>query len=104
MERREQEGPGESDPSPDARLTGERGFADEDRRLRDDEVEERSELARHIQSRVFPAEPPALVNSAREMQAPQRLVDRLSQLPDETYQNIEAVWEALGGRAEPGRA
>ena len=102
-EAREQEGAGEDDVSPDARLTGDRGLTDEDVSLRDDEIEERSDLARHLEGSVFPATRDALVASARRMHAPEGLVDRLSQLPDRTYSHTESVWEALGGRKEPRR-
>ena len=102
-ESREQEGPGEDDVSPDARLAGDRGFTAEEVSLRDDEVEARSDLARHLEGSVFPARPDALVASARRMHAPQDLVDRLSRLPDRTYSHTEAVWEELGGRREPRR-
>jgi hypothetical protein len=103
-EAREQEGPGDDEPAPDARLAGDRGLTDEDVSLRDDEIEDRSNLARHLEPSVFPAGRDALVESARRMQAPAELVDRLSTLPDDTYTHTEAVWEALGGRREPGRA
>ncbi len=102
-EAREQEGPGEGDVTPDARLTGDRGLTDEHASLRDDEIEERSDLARHLEGSVFPASRDSLVASARRMHAPEHLVDRLSELPDGTYSHNEAVWEALGGRKEPRR-
>lgn len=104
-EAREQEGPGDDDPVPDMRLAGERGFDEPGARLRDAEIEERSDLARRIQGAVFPADRRALIASAEAMQAPPGLIDRLSQLPaDEVYPTTEAVWEALGGRREPRRA
>jgi hypothetical protein len=103
-EAREQEGPGDGEVSPDARLSGDRGLTDESVALRDDEVEARSDLARHLEGSVFPADREALVASARRMGAPDDLVGRLSRLPDDTYSHTEAVWEALGGRAEPRRA
>lgn len=102
-EAREQEGPGEDDVVPDSRLSGDRGLTDEDVALRDDEIEERTDLARHLEGSVFPADRDALVASARRRHAPDALIDRLSRLPDGTYTHTEAVWEALGGRPEPGR-
>ncbi|HEX8771534.1 MAG TPA: DUF2795 domain-containing protein [Acidimicrobiales bacterium] len=104
-EAREQEGPGDGDPVPDMRLAGERGFDEHRTRLRDEEIEERSDLARHIQGAVFPADRQSLLASARAMHAPDSLVDKLSRLPgDAVYPTTESVWEALGGRREPGRA
>ncbi len=78
--------------------------ANEDTTLREDEVDERSELARHVEGSVFPARRHALVESARRTNAPEKLVARLSRLPDVEYTHTGAVWEALGGRSEPRRA
>ena len=41
-----------------------------------------------------------LVASARRMGAGYDVVERLRQLPDGTFDHVEAVWEALGGRVE----
>jgi hypothetical protein len=44
--------------------------------------------------RVFPADREALVASAREFEAPDDVMDRLSSLPPgRTYQNAAEVWE-----------
>jgi hypothetical protein len=102
-EAREQEGPGDDDIAPDARLAGDRGLTDEDVALRDDEIEARTDLARRLEGSVFPADRDELVTSARRMHAPDALVDRLSRLPAGTYTHTEAVWEALGGRRDPRR-
>ena len=104
-EAREQEGPGDDDPVPDARLSGERGLDVDDRMLTYEEIEARSELARHLETSVFPADRELLLESARRTQAPPRVLDQLSRLPeDTTFTHTQAVWEALGGRSEPGRA
>jgi hypothetical protein len=103
-EAREQEGPGDGDVVPDARLSGDRGLTDENSMLRYDELEGRSELARHLEGCVFPADREALIASARRMHAPDELVGRLARLADGTYTNTQAVWEGLGGRKEPRRA
>ncbi len=96
---RMQEGPGDDEPTPDARLSGDRGRADGDV-LGYDEVEARSLLASHLRPSVWPADRDALMACARETQAPEWLVDRLAALPDGTFTHTEAVWEALGGRVE----
>jgi hypothetical protein len=98
-EAREQEGPADGEPTPDALLSGEPAPATPDS-LTHDEVEARTELARHLQPSVFPADRAALVESARRMGASDALIGRLEQLPEGTFDHLEAVWEALGGRVE----
>jgi hypothetical protein len=98
-EAREQEGPADGEPTPDALLTGDRALATPDA-LSHDEVEARTELARHLEPSAFPADRDALVASARRSGASDELVDRLATLPDGTFDHLEAVWEALGGRVE----
>lgn len=98
-EDREQEGPAEGEPGPDARIAGgDRGWRGS--ALDMDEVEARSDLARHLQPSVFPGDRDALVASARERHAPAWVVEQLRRLPDGEFVNLEAVWEALGGRGE----
>ena len=101
-EGREQEGPGEDEPTPDARLSG--GLRQQDGQFpTDDELEARSDLARHLDPSVFPADRAALLESAAGNHAPAWVVDALSALPPaERYPNTEAVWTALGGSREPG--
>ena len=64
---------------------------------------ERSELASHLRPSIFPATPTVLVQCAREEHADDALVDRLSALPNRSYENPTQVWEALGGETEPTR-
>jgi hypothetical protein len=67
----------------------------------DDELHERSELARHLRPQVFPADRDALVRVAADEQAPESLLALLRLLPaGRTFENVEAVWEALGGSVE----
>lgn len=62
------------------------------------EAEERAELAKHIPGARFPGDKRALIEGAREMDAPDRVVAKLKALPDgRRFENVEAVWEALGG-------
>src|SRR3954465_4619063 len=98
-EAREQEGPGDGEPTPDALLTGEPAPAPPDA-LTHDEVEARAELARHLQPSVFPADKAKLMDSARRMGAAPETVAQLEGLPDGVFDHLEAVWEALGGRVE----
>jgi Protein of unknown function (DUF2795) len=99
QEGREQEGPADGEPTPDALLTGDRPAPNPDT-LSHDEVEGRAELARHLQPSVFPADREALMESARQLNAPDDMVAMLGRLPDGTFDHLEAVWEALGGRVE----
>jgi hypothetical protein len=65
-----------------------------------DEARARSQLARHLRPSVFPADPDALVDCAREEHAPEELVARIAALPPDTYENVAQVWAALGGHTE----
>lgn len=96
---REQEGPGDGEPTPDSRLVGGRPHAN-DAQLTDEEIEARSELARHLDPSVFPADKGALLASAEGNFAPGWILDMLRALPENTYPTNEAVWQALGGSVE----
>jgi len=66
-----------------------------------DELHERSELARHLRPQAFPADRDALVRVAEEEHAPDSMQELLRLLPaGRRFDNIEAVWEALGGAVE----
>lgn len=88
-EEREQEGPAEGDPVPDAVLDG-----------RDDEFQLRSEIARHLEPSAFPASRSELIDVARRERAPDEVLRLLEWLPDRRYENVASVWEALGGHRE----
>ncbi|TMK89401.1 MAG: DUF2795 domain-containing protein [Actinobacteria bacterium] len=96
---REQEGPADGEPTPDSLVAGEPAPTTPDA-LTHGEVEARAELARHLQPSVFPADRAALLDSARRGGASGELVERLEELPEGTFDHLEAVWEALGGRVE----
>jgi hypothetical protein len=98
-EAREQEGPADGEPTPDALLHGDRPSPNPDT-LSHDEIEARSELARHLQPSVFPADRAGLIESARRMNASDDFIAQLERLPDGVFDHLEAVWEALGGRVE----
>lgn len=66
-----------------------------------DDVAGRSELARWLQPSVFPADRERLLQSASETQAPDAVTRLLAGLPSDTsYQNVQEVWQALGGGTE----
>jgi anti-anti-sigma factor len=65
------------------------------------DVAERAELATSLQPSVFPATAERLVASATETQAPGHILRLLKSLPpQETYQNLQDLWRALGGGTE----
>lgn len=98
-EEREQEGPGEGEPTPDARLVGGR-VQDDQQQPTDEELEARTELARHLLPSAFPADRATLLSMAAGNNAPGWITELLSGLPDGTYPTTESIWEALGGTVE----
>jgi Protein of unknown function (DUF2795) len=97
-EAREQEGPADDQPTPDARLTGGRATAAS---LDLDDAEARADLARFLTPSTFPADREALLADATGNQAPDVVMERLRALPaGRTYENVQDVWGALGGTVE----
>ena len=94
----EKEGPADGEPVPDARIAGDRPPPVP--AMSRDEVEARSELARHLEPHRFPARPAELVAMATEQHAPEDMVISLARLPDRTYDTVGEVWVALGGHHE----
>jgi hypothetical protein len=69
--------------------------------LSHEEVNERSELARHLSPATFPADRAELVRVAEEEFAPDEMLERLRRLPAHTgFENFQAVWAAMGGAVE----
>jgi hypothetical protein len=97
-EHRELEGPGEGQPTPDARLAGGRATAAS---LDLDDAEARADIARFLTPSVFPADREALLADAGGNNAPAEVVERLQALPSgRVYENVQDVWAALGGTVE----
>jgi hypothetical protein len=97
-EHREQEGPGEDQPTPDARLTGGRATATS---LDLDDAETRADIARFLTPSAFPADREALLADAESNQAPAGVVERLTALPaGRDFENVQDIWSALGGTVE----
>jgi hypothetical protein len=66
-----------------------------------DPAEVRSTIARFLDPSTFPASRAQLVTDARSNQAYDWVIERLESLPeDREYENVQAVWEGLGGGAE----
>ena len=100
VESRAQEARLQEDPEVDA---GRRPGADEAVGLGISEADahRRAELARHLAAASFPARRDDLVSAAQADFAPDDVVDDLRRLPaDQQYENVQAVWMALGGQAE----
>ncbi|MBC6458735.1 DUF2795 domain-containing protein [Actinomadura sp. HBU206391] len=65
------------------------------------DVSGRAEIARWLESSVFPATGERLVESARGLRAPDQVVRALESLPrQDAFQNVREVWQGLGGRSE----
>lgn len=101
QESREQEGPAEGEPTPDARLRG--GGEIPRAGLSLDDINGRADLARYLEHRKFPARPAELAAHARERHAPDGVVEQLLAAPDRLYETVSEVWAALGGRVENAR-
>jgi hypothetical protein len=69
-----------------------------------DDVVGRSEIATYLTRNAFPGDRDAVVEAARDAEAPDRILALLQTLPSgRTYDRVEEVWEALGGGHEEGR-
>jgi hypothetical protein len=72
-----------------------------ERSLDQDQAEQRSRIATSVKQTIFPADKKTLVNDARQNHADDWVISRLEQLPEgETFENVQRVWEALGGSEE----
>src|SRR3954453_20040032 len=64
-----------------------------------DEVEGRSNLGRYIPMASLPGDRHALIAGARELNAPDEVLDALRALPPHTrFETVNEVWAPLGGR------
>ena len=89
---RKQEEGAEGQPAPDARPEVETS------------AEVRGEVARYLEPSAFPADREALLVAAEEQHAGDAVIGLLERLPeDRTFQNVEEVWEALGGEPDQPR-
>jgi hypothetical protein len=94
-EYREQEGPGEDQPTPEPRLTEATASLDLD------DAEARSDIARYLDPGAFPADRDGLVANAEANNAPEVVLERLLALPaGRAYEHLPDVWAALGGTVE----
>lgn len=85
---RQQEGPAEGEPAPDAHVSV-------------DDIELRSLLAISLRPSAFPGRRDVLLAVAEEERAEDRVIEWLRTLPEDVdFLNVEQVWEALGGEYE----
>src|SRR5579884_697869 len=69
--------------------------------LSPEEIDARSELARHLSRTVFPADRTQLLDAAVGDEAPDRVLALIRQLPEGiTFATVQAAWDALGGHHE----
>jgi len=69
-----------------------------------DEVEQRSRMGRYIPMASLPGDGARLIAGARDLNAPDDIIEELSKLPDgEEYQTVSQVWAALGHHNEERR-
>jgi hypothetical protein len=72
-----------------------------DRSLDTDEADRRSRIAISLKQTIFPADKQALLKDARDNFAEAWVLSQLEQLPEgQTFDNVQGVWEALGGSEE----
>ena len=64
------------------------------------DAEQRAELARWLTGAAFPGRTEELVRAAQDANAPSALLAQLRNLPDDSYDNVQQVWVALGGEPE----
>jgi hypothetical protein len=69
------------------------------------DVEQRAEIASYLGKEVWPAGSQALLAKAREMGAPDAVLDQLGRLPQSAvFDNVQSVWQALQGGTEQHRS
>ncbi|MCU1592517.1 MAG: uncharacterized protein JWP11_3773 [Frankiales bacterium] len=87
------------DLAPDGTLAG--GVPDG---MTEQDIELRSEIASFLGKECWPCDAQALLLKAAEMNAPERVLNRLRDLaPGVAYENMQEVWSALHGGVEAHR-
>lgn len=65
------------------------------------EETQRSIIARYLRPSIFPADKESVLQEARDNYALEGVLRALEALPQQAqFENVEAVWEAIGGDAE----
>ncbi len=96
------EAPADGEPVPDARIVGDGSHVHvRVNALALEEIGDRSMLAVSLRPRAFPARREVLLRVAEEEHAESRVLAWLTALPeDRLFENVQEVWDALGGRRE----
>lgn len=96
---REKEGPGQDQVVAESAVGGEpRAWRGRD--IDQGDIRTREQIGQAIADAAFPASRGDLVRQAEEAGAVDWVMSALRGLPDRRYENVEAVWEALGGPGE----
>lgn len=99
QEARMSEPPADGEPVPDAVLSSRGGPAS----LTHDEVELRQELARFLDTNIWPASREEIISNAESHNATAQALEHLRRLPQQTYPGFPEVWETISGHREPRR-
>ncbi len=99
QEARAPEPPADGEPVPDEVVSARGGPAS----LTHDEVELRQELARFLDTTIWPATREQIIENATEHHATDLALGHLMRLPSGTYPGFPEVWETLSGHNEPRR-
>ena len=68
------------------------------------DVEQRAEIASYLGKEVWPAGAAVLQDKARDLNAPDSVLDQLGRLPSSAvFDNMQDVWQALQGGTEAHR-
>lgn len=64
------------------------------------ELAMRADIARHLPPSAFPARAEELREAAARDHAPPPVMELLDRLPDDVYDTVQQVWQAVGGSPE----
>jgi hypothetical protein len=99
QEARQPEPPADGEPMPDEVVSARGGPAS----LTHDEIELRQELARFLDTTIWPATREEIIDNASAHHATEVAIAHLKRLPERTYPGFPDVWEAISGHNEPRR-
>ena len=99
QESRWTEPPADGEPVPDEVVSSRGAPAS----LTHDEIELRQELARFLDTNIWPATRERILENAGEHGATDLAIQQLNRLPEGTYAGFPEVWETISGHREPRR-
>ena len=67
------------------------------------DVAERSLLATYLGKEIWPATKAEIIEQANNAHAPEEVLSRFEQLPDQRFTNMADMWSVLGGDNEHHR-